>query len=362
MLFAYEYSRLCGLAEQDGKRRRRKARQLEKRTPFTSANGFLKYSFTPVISRDIGLLGEVKLVQQEFFQSLANFAEFYKLPITCTDNYCYPLNIKVAFENAKKAFDKMPTGLHVIIVKDESRIACISTVKTYNTGQCLYYLPVKPLVSLMQERSMRKRSDLLLSVFAYLYQVGRIPYFTEGFLAGEYEMIEEWYNTGDMDYDEADYLIIKEIYRQKDYYGKKIFKSIAHKYHLQQFERRAQQFKPVSKKDLALHEVSSQLLAVYRQYPTRCIMDNIYEWPVQREDDEKVLPDQYISFMWDAEGLLYDQLIETVNVRFQETVDVDEPAAIQYFDKLPKTEQHDLGFEEQLFESLHNLSDFLNSL
>jgi len=362
MLFAHEYSRLCCLAEQDGKRRRRKKRQLEKRTTCSSANGFLKYSFTPIVNREVGLLGQAKQVQQEFFQSLANLAEFYQLDISCADNLYYPMNIQDAFEKAKKAFDKKPTGLHLIIAKDKTRKACISTVKTYDTGQCLFYLPAKPLVSLMRNRRMKRQADLMLSMFAYLYQVAGIPYFTYGFLSGEYDMIYEWYNTGDMDYDEADYLIMKEIYRLKDYYGKKIFKSINNEYHLQQFERRVRQFKPACEKDSALHTVSKQLLAVCKQYPTRGIMDNIYECPVQREEDEKVLPDQYISFMWDGEGMLYDQLIETINVRFQETVDMDEPAAVQYFDTMPEAEQHDLGFEEKFFDCLHNLSDVLNEL
>lgn len=362
MLFAHEYSKLCCLAEQDSKRRRRKKRQLEKRTPRASANGFLTYSFTPVVSRQVGLLGQAKQVQQEFFQSLANLAEFYQLKVSCKNSLPYPLNIQDAFEKVKKAFDKNPTGLQLIVAKDATHKACVCTVKPYDTGQCLYYLPVKPLVSLLYNKRTKAFADLLLSVFAYLHQIGGIPYFLYGFLAGEYEMIEEWYSTGDMDYDEEDYLAVKEIYRQMRYFGRKIFNSIRHPYHLQQFENRVQQFKPDSETGIALHKVGKQLLALYKQYPNRSIMDNIYDSPVQRGDDEKVLPDQYISFMWDGEGLLHQQLIDTINVRFQETVDVDEPVALQYFDEMPGAEQHNLGFEEPFFDSLHNLADILYAL
>jgi len=362
MLFAHEYSRLCCLAGQDGKRRRRKKRQLEKRTPCTSANGFLTYSFTPVINREVGLLGQAKQVQQEFFRSLANLAEFYQLDISCTDNLYYPLNIQDAFEKAKKAFDEKRTGLNLIIAKDKSRKACVSTVKTYDTGTCLYYLPVKPLLLLMRNRHTKKQANLLLSVFAYLYLVGGIPYFTEGFLAGEYDMIYEWYTTDESEYDEEYYNAVIQAYKQMNYFGKKLLKSISHRYHLQQFETRVRQFKPVGEKDIALHEASLQLLAIYKEYPARSIMDNIHGCAKELEEDEKVSPEQYISFMWDGEGLVYDQLIETVNTRFQETVDIDEPVAVQYFDKLPETERHELGFEELFFDNLHNLSDALNKL
>lgn len=362
MLFAHEYSRLCCLAEQDGKRLRRKKRQLQKRTPCTSANGFLRYSFTPVVNREVGLLGRAKQVQQEFFQSLANLAEFYQLEIFCKGSLCYPLNIKGAFEKAQKAFDKKRKGLHLIIAKDKTRKACISTVKTYDTGNCLYYLPVKPLVSLMQNRRTKKQANLLLSVFAYLHQVCGIPYFTDGFLAGEYEMIYKWYTTDESEYDEEYYNAFIQAYKQMNYLGSKLLKSISHNYHLKQFETRVRQFKPVGEKDIALHGVSLQLLAVYKEYPARSIIYNIHECPTEREENEKIWPNQYISFMWDAEGCIYDQLIETVNTRFQETLAIDEPFAVQYFDNLPEAEQHDLGFEEQFFDSLHNLSDVLNGL
>lgn len=362
MLFAHEYSKLCCLAEQDGKRRRRKKRQLEKRAPCTAANGFLRHSFTPVVNREVGLLGQAKQVQQEFFQSLANLAEFYQLEITCEASLCYPLNIKTAFEKVQKAFDEKRTGLHVIIAKDKRRKACVSTVKTYDTGTCLYYLPVKPLISLMQNRRTKKQANLLLSVFAYLHQVCGIPYFTEGFLAGEYEILYEWYTTDEPDYDEEYYHAFIQAYEQMGYFGGKLLKSICHKYHLKLFETRARQFKPMGEIDTALHEVALQLLAVYMAYPAQSIMDNIPECPTEQEDDEKILPNQYISFMWDAEGFIYDQLVETVNTRFQETLAVAEPFAVQYFDKLPEKELHDLGFAEQFFDSLNNLATVLNEL
>lgn len=174
MLFTHEYSKLCRLAEQDGKGSRRKKMQLEKRTHCASANGFLKYSFTSVISRDIALLGQAKQIQHEFFSSLSNLAEFYQLDISCTGDLYYPFNIQDAFEKAKKAFDRKPTGLHLIISKDSTHKVCISTVKTYDTGQCLYYLPIKPLVSLLHNRQTKKQSGLLLSVSAACHAAGLV--------------------------------------------------------------------------------------------------------------------------------------------------------------------------------------------
>ncbi len=104
-------------------------------------------------------------------------------------------------------------------------------------------------------------------MFAYLYQLGSVPYFTHGFSGSEYDMIYEWYTTHDTDYDEQESIVIMQAFKLMKYHGKKLFKSIIHKYHLQQFESRVRQFKPTSKMEITIHEASRQLLTLYKQYP-----------------------------------------------------------------------------------------------
>ena len=362
MLFTHDNRSLCCLAGQNGKCRRRKKRQAAKRTRPAPANGFLNHRFTPVMGRDVGLLGVPAQVEKAFYQSLRNLVAFYHLKGDCSSKLSYPMNIKQSFDKVEKAFMQQRTGLQVVILNDATHKACVATVKAYDTGPTLFYLPLQRLVFILGKRHKRRQADLLLSVCAYLLQVAGIPFFNDGFVGGEYDMIYEWYDSGSMDYDEADFAVVRETYRQKDYHGKKLLKSLRHSYHLQQFEARVKNFRAVGKKDKELLEVSKKLLSLYRQFPERSIMDNVFGNLIEPGEEERIYPDQYISFIWDGAGMVFDQLIESVNTSFQEMPAIEEPSAVQFFDRLPDSAQHDLFFEEQFFESLHLLADILFEL
>lgn len=362
MLFTQEYSRICDIAEQDGRRRRRKKRQAEKRTSRLIADDFLNYQFTPIINREVGLLGHPTKVANDFYQSLNNLVTFYHLKVNTNSGLCYPHNIVESFNKVKAAFGKQVKDLNLAIIQDEKHKACVATTKEYDTGYTLFYLPVRPLLTLMQYRQKRQQANLLLSMFAYLYQVAGIPYFTNCFLGGEYEMIHDWYTDATDDYDEDLFIEVMETYRLMDHFGKRFLKSIRHPYHLQQFEDRVKAFKPRNESEQGLKEVSQCLLNLYQRHPHRSITDNLPNGFIETGDEDVIQPDEYISFFWDDRGTLYEQLIETVNQRFQETTNLLEPMAIQLFDKIPSKEEHSLDFEADFFDCLHDLADVLNRL
>lgn len=363
MLTTQGHSKVCNHIGRDEKRGRHKKRGLAERAGYAAANGFLKHAFAPVIGRELGLLGQPRQVEWEFFNSLSNLALLYGLDLTCKDRLAYPLNIAQAFEEAKKQFGQKRKELDLVILNDTTHKACIATAKAYDTGNCLYYIAVKPLQLLFGNPRCRVQANLLLSIFSYLHQIAGIPDFSNGFLGGEYEMIYEWFTEEERSNDEDDcYDEIMEAYKAMRYYGKKLFKSIGHVYHLQQFEHRVRHFKPVSETDKELHAVGIQILELYKQYPTRSIFDYVCPQLDETEREERVLADQYISFFWEGEGLIYHQLIETVNTRFQETTSVDEPTALQYFDQQQIVEKHDLSFEETFFDCIDHLAEVLNEI
>jgi len=342
-------------------RRRHPKGHAEKRPRFDAANGFLNKTFAPSISRDLGLLGKPNEIEREFYRSLSNFAALYGLQIP-TPKHEYPFNITQAFEAAKQQFAKLNTGLGVIILKEKKHKACVTTVKTYDTGMCLFYISVKPLVLLLQNPHKKTQANLLLSVFAYLWQVAGMPDFYDGFVGGYYETIKEWYTQDPRDYDEDVCDELTSTYRSMEYFGRKVFKSIRHKYHLEQFENRVRSFVPKTANDKELLTVASEILNLYLTYPCRCITDNIHYRFFEPEQEDRILPDQYISFFWEAEGTVYEQLMECINVDFQEISCMEEPLAFQLFD-IPQTEQvHSLVFEETFFECLHKLAGLLDIL
>jgi len=357
-----EHSNVCRQPEQDGKRRRRTKQQVKKCAAFPANNGFLRKAFVPIISRQLGMLGQPQKIETEFYQSLKNLTAFYDLDLPDFGDLGYPLNVAKSFGKAKELFDKKSTGLELVILKNKQHKSCVTTVKTYNTGMSLFYVAVKPLYLLFNSPHQKAKANLLLSIFTYLYQVAGVPYFLDGFLGSEYDMIYEWYTNDPADYDETDYNEIMESFRVMNYFGAKLLKSIRHKYHLQQFQNRVQHFIPKTPNDGELQSVGIELLNIYLQCPDRSIFKNIQNTLIGTPEEDRILPDQYISFFWDDKGAVYEQLMETINVSFQEISGIDEPTAIQCFDHRQDKESHDLEFENKFFNSLGNLSDVLNDI
>lgn len=307
------------------------------------------------------MLGQKRQIEAEFFNSLHNLACLYGVKLPACKGLGYPLNIAKSFEKAQGLLQKN-MGLELVILKDKSHKSCVATVKTYDTDMRLFYVAVKPLCLLFRDPRQKAKANLLLSVFAYLHQVAGVPYFSDGFLGGEYEMIYEWYTEAQGDFDESDCNEIIETYRSMDYFGKKLFKSIRHKYHLEKFQNRVLGFVPKTKNDRELLAVGKEILDVYLQYPSRNIFEKMQEKFIGPQEEDRISPDQYISFFWDGKGTVYEQLMETVNARFQELSGIDEPMAMQCFDRPQDKEDHDLGFEEKLLGCLGKLSDVLNEI
>ncbi len=109
-------------------------------------------------------------------------------------------------------------------------------------------------------------------------------------------------------------------------------------------------------------QVASKAFSLYRDYPQRTVFDNIKDGLIEPQEEERIKPEQYISFTWSTEGWLYDQICEYVNAEVQEYGAIDEPTAIQYFDKPQQQSFHDLDFETRMFDVLNELSTILNEL
>jgi hypothetical protein len=358
----YQYSEVRFKPRQVSQRSGYKKGRVKKCAGNTPANAFLNHSFAPIIGRYLDGLGQAAQIEKEFFASLSNLDDFFGLGLPSYKELGYPMNIIEAFKQADRTIKQKQKGLHLIILNDSKHKACIANVKNYDTGMCLYYIPIQPLQLLLKQPDKRAKANLLLSVFAYLYQVAKMPYHNEGYLEATYDMIYNWYEEDAEACDEEDYYAIKQAYRAMNYYSSKIFKSIRHPYTLEQFAYRVERYSVKSANDKELHEVSKQLLALYRQHPNRGIFDNIHHALIEPAVEERITPDEYISFFWQADGIIYQQLMETVNLDFQEKCVIDEPAYIQYFDQPQKKVQCEFGFEETFFECLHQLSDVLNEL
>jgi hypothetical protein len=353
-----EYSTVRHRPEQVAGRSRSKKRQTSTTTCDHAGYGFLRQSFQPLIEKDWKFSRKKNAVENGFFQSLSNLCDFYNLDITDYSGHLYPFNINMAYSEAVRQMDEKRKELHLFIIEEDNGTITLATIKVLDTGPSLYYIPVRPLAKLLEDTKTKKTGQMLLSVFAWLYQVVQVSYYWENssYLSGTYSMIEQWVLESEGEYEEEEYREYQTDFRLSDYFGKKLIRSIRHPRHLVLFEKRVTSFKPIDTWESELANICGKALQLYKEYPNASIFRNICESIFDRDEEENIVsPEQYLSFCWSFTGTLAEQVFHTVNADLQECGHIDEPQTIQSF-ATPQTEElHHLDFEDRLLTILDEL-------
>jgi hypothetical protein len=247
----------------------------------------------------------------------------------------------------------------------EDKTACLATVKKYDTGMTLFYLPVEPLHRLLQDRKRKPTAELLLSVCAYLYQTAGVSYHTEdsSYLSYTYTVVEEWNLEPECFEQEGEQeLFLSEIsYIRKS--GEELLCKISDPRHLKALKKRCEKFQPLGDTEEKLKNIAEKICGLMLDYSDRSIMDSIYSgaFALDSDGDGLISADQYISFFWSSSDCLYDQLMDSVNAELNEIGSIDEPVSVQFFDTPQPIISHDLSYERCFFDLLHEISDNLNS-
>lgn len=345
--------------------RSRKKEKAPQHTGSHAGYGFLKTRFLPVRENKYPELKNRKEVEQSFFDSLGNLSALYGFALPDVSGQPFPVNIALAYRYAKERVQEVQKDLQLIITHSPQHPATLATVASYDIGRMLYYTPIRPVVDLLKKPEEQPVTDLLLSVFSYLYKIVRIPWMDEGssFLSYCYEILQEWEletaeSEGDKDYLED---TIRRFEAMEE--GRTLlYRQIIQPGHLPAWESRVKQFVPLKPEQKMLLDVAKELLVLYRQYPNRSAFDNIPDDLFAPEEEERITPHHYLSFFWDSEDDLYDHLMEYINSYLQEYTVMDEPVAVQSFHQPQTTVYHDLDFEQRLFKSLDDLTILLNKL
>jgi len=332
------------------------AQPIKERTCGVNGNGFLTHQFKPFWAFD----NNMDRAEREFLCSLSNLCTYYDLEIPNCINGNFPQGIYHTYQAVCEQLKSRDGKLQCIVAKDESHIATLATVKQYDTGMTLYYIPVRPLWHWVQSSNGQHIAELILGIFAYLHQVGEVPFFSEpgSYLASQYEYIEQ------MVEDEQD----EEPYRQKqqdEIYtlknaGIKLHRLINSPERLTAFEQTVLNFRHTDTWELDWELLAVEFLQLYQQYPKRSIYDNIHSELLYPADEDRVYAGQYISFYWSGDDCLQECLFDMINCHFQEIAYMDEPMHLQLFDHLPENTNPDFDFETRLFDLINKLSKLLS--
>ena len=151
------------------------AQPAKERTCGADRNGFLTHEFKPFW----GFNGNRDKAEREFLCSLSNLCQYYDLPVPTAINGNFPQSIFHSYQAICEQLKSRDGKLQCIVLQDNSHNATLATLKQYDTGMTLYYIPVRPVWHWMQSSDGQRIAELILGIFAYLHQVVGIPFFSE---------------------------------------------------------------------------------------------------------------------------------------------------------------------------------------
>jgi hypothetical protein len=337
--------------------KRNTAQPFKKRTAGLNRNGFLNHRFMPFYGIDFE---NWQHAEKEFFSSLENLCNLYGWAKPEVSGLPFPQNIDVAFQ----AILKIKTdGLTCVIIKDQQHEATLATIKTFNTGYHLYYIPVRPLWKMLQIKEQQPLAEMLCSVFSYLYQVIDIPFYgEEGHLGYSYETLKDWIeNDSDGEDDHYRDMQLRDLDDLEDA-GNKFLPILSRPFEPIQLQGFIEVYRENDLWDMEMEEVAKEFLSLHKDYPDYSIRDRVVSDLLYPDESERVTVDQYLSFYWSGYDTLTDTLFDMVNTDLQEKGYQEEPVSVQWFDKPQEQEQHEFDFETRLFSLVDKLTGLLNDL
>ncbi|TRW21980.1 hypothetical protein FMM05_19535 [Flavobacterium zepuense] len=323
-----------------------------------TADGFLRHQFLPLYEASAKTPDQAH-AEHQFFSCLSTLAKSKGFVPQDFKDKAYPYNILLAYDDAQRQLRNSGQDAVLSITQDGTGKLQLEVNNSYAIGRTLHYVPVLPLYRLMQDSSQRQTAELLLSVFAYLYHVARLPFYTEedSYLFGYYECLKEWYEEGD---EQENSLTGETTAALKN--GEAVLEQVFDLRHLDSFSARVASFETGGYLNWSCLNVAKKALALFQEYPDQNIFRNMVCDIPEGEDEPIVEAYQYISFISDTSGSLFEQVNLMLNDAFNECCEMEQPALIEVFDTEGIPEGKGLDFEYRLFALLNDLCTLLNEL
>jgi len=319
------------------------------------ANAFLRTQFLPRLQETevVQSCDKTKL-EREFYDSLSIVTEKYGITVQDSKAMPFPYNISASLTDLRAKLKRTTIDWKEIRLIHHRNRTFFAHEDRFNTGMTLYYIPVAPLHTILEENQSSQTGLLLLSIYSYLYQVLGMPYYRNDdcYLNSTYESYEEMMSE-DEDQDED---ISAELKNAKTV-GDIMKTKICDAENLTAFETRLKAFKAKSNFDKKAQKIAKQVYKIYTKYPTERLDRKYYPLRFREEeaqDSYYVTMDNYVSFCASIKGSLFECICQFINEDLQEYGDIDEPTRfLPYDERVIKGNNFD--FEKQVFDSLDDL-------
>jgi len=330
-----------------------KGKQNTGRTACAPADGFLRHGFLPLYGQE-AVAPKGVAVEQNFFASLDKVVQQYNLKAIDVSGKPYPYNVLLAHNKAQQQLTTMDRNITVSIQKDNNGCICLSTREQLYTGDTLYYIPIVPLFRLLKDRKQKRTAELLLSVCSYLYRHAGVPYYRNDgeYICSQMEYMEDWYmEIRESEGDEYAQDMLSELSVAK-YYGDVMQRKLRSPYHLEHLQQRIEGYQPVTDFERTALKAAQQAYQLFQDYPDANLFRKTDFNDPEGYDDEVVRAQQYISFVAETEGILYNQMEQMINEEFGNCGLTEMPTLTKYFDSTYLPERDTLDFERRAFALL----------
>jgi hypothetical protein len=295
-----------------------------------------------------------------YFKSVAELCQIHGLQPLEVGHLPYPYNVLLSHRDLSKKLNRLPYDTELLIAKcEQDKTIALATKQVYEVGNTLYFIPVIPLFRFMRHKENKACGTLLLAVLSYLYREAGIPYYRDedNFINGEYEMNKEYFleclseNPDDYEEDMSDIV-------RNDICGDIMQRRIHNRYHLDNFARTIDRFKPRNPFEEECLLIAKDAFALYQEFPNRSVFQNI---PDPDDWDEVATPESYVAFIGDGKGWVYENIERYVNDYLGNFSEMALPVCTQVFNGTATAPQT-LEFENRLFDLITDLCNILFDL
>jgi hypothetical protein len=268
-----------------------------KRPAGLSRNGFLTHRFDAFAGFSVN---NWKQAEIEFFNSVTNVCRLYCLQEPDVRGLIFPQNVQNAYREINEFFDTR-NDLNLKIMQDCEHDACLATLKTYDTGYRLYYIPVKPLYLLGSVEEQKPLAKLLITVYQYLYQVIGVNYYREpGYLNFTYETIENWIDE-DEDGEDEDYRKYQRSeFEQMKIAGDGLLPILKKTFHIEMTELMLKEYRDCIDWYFDADVLVQEFVKLAKDYPGRSIKQSIPYNVYETGENDLICLEHYLSFYWSS--------------------------------------------------------------
>ena len=326
-------------------------------------DGFLRSTFLPKLKvpRTLRAYQDTARMEEEFYESLSQLANHFGLKPMETRQFGFPYNIALALEDVQKQLRGAVKDFEELQLVQHKGKTYLKSEERYNTGATLYYIPMVPLYRLTKNPKRKQAAQLLQYVCSYLYHIVGVPYYTdeESYLYWMYDMVTEWIRSDEDEHEDRE-TFLSEI-RQAAQIGKLMERKIYNSHNLNLFGQQLERFTGRDDFDRDCYEVAREAYRLFTEYPDATIHRYARPYVItETEEEELVTMDKYISFCAEAQGRLFQSVLESVNAELQEYPQIEEPMITKHFDGR-NVQETSLDFERQVFGLIEELICVLNN-